>query len=140
MARVTDYRARQVQQAIKDYAASAGRGIEKAFEALGCSCSTLRPELERLNRLCDQAEADMRASPLFTEAFNLREEISRIDRKEHPALDAAARAAIPFFKVWLFDRMSQAEANPSSLAYEDVAAEFAQAWLDGWRPIATIQE
>ena len=140
MARVTDYRARQVQQAIKDYAASAGREIERAFETIGCSCSILRPELERLNQLCDQAELDLKTSPMFKKRDALKEEIYKMDKAEHTALDAGARAAIPFFKIWLFDRMSQADVDASSMVYKDIATEFAQAWLEGWRPIATIQE
>jgi hypothetical protein len=72
-----------------------------------------------------------------TETFKRRDalfkEILEIDRREHPGLDAQGRIAAPFFRLWLFERLTSEDAPDFSSA-EKLAADYAQAWMGGWRP------
>jgi hypothetical protein len=107
--------------------------INKAFETVGCSCHPLRQERERLDAECLRLEAELHKSAVFKQRDALHEEILAIDRREHPDLDAQGRMAYPFFRVWLFERIT-GEDMPDLSSPGKLAASFAEAWLGGWRP------
>lgn len=72
----------------------------------------------------------LKPHPVLSHINELEEEIKRIDRKEHPELDAAARAASPWFTVWMMQ-------HPEEISHpaQTIAEHFAHAWVnEGWRP------
>ena len=108
--------------------------LHRAFEMMGCSCSPLRTQLTKAEDECTRQEAELRRlNPIFVMRDRLRQEIAEIDTKEHPGLNNLARVAGPFFRVWLFE--SLVGVNPPNIANpKDMAAQYAKAWLGGWRP------
>lgn len=54
---------------------------------------------------------------------------------EHPALDAQARVAAPFFRLWLFECLCS-DTPPGLENGERLAEEYVTAWMAGWRPVA----
>lgn len=114
------------------------------FEEAGCSCSPLRRELETLHRLCAQLEDQMREHLRQTDPFKRREAIAQhikdIDNREHASLDSRANLAFPFFRVWLFERLSDPEGSLNLTTPDAAAQSYAEAWLRGWRPNQTIDK
>ena len=107
--------------------------LNRAFEEGGCSCSPLRKRLNQLNAECDRAIDQVHESEIFKEREALRQEIRDIDQKEHPGLDQISAIARPFFRVWLFERLTSAGCVAME-SQENLAAEYVKAWFGGWRP------
>ena len=107
--------------------------LTRAFEESGCSCSPLRGRLKQLDAECDRVLAQVEESAVFQERAALRKDIAAIDRQEHPGLNRMANLARPFFRVWLFERLTSAGCVAME-SQENLAAEYVQAWVGGWRP------
>ena len=144
----TDTRKANTQNLLRQAVTSCARDIAfqitKAFEEMGCSCHPLRKEQEQLidecRRLqqqvddeCNRLKEELRSSETFKRRDAVSQEIQTIDRKEHPSLDTQARAASPFFRVWLYERLNSEDA-PDLSSPENLATNYAEAWLGGWRP------
>jgi hypothetical protein len=107
--------------------------IQRAFETTGCSCHPLRKEHEELVDECRRLEQELQNSETFKRRDAVWKEIHEIDRREHPGLDQMASMASPFFRVWLFERLSSEDA-PDFSSPNKLAADYAEAWMGGWRP------
>jgi hypothetical protein len=107
--------------------------VGRAFETAGCSCHPLRQEKEQLDDECRRLELELHASETFKRRDAVWQEIREIDQKEHPSLDEQARVAGPFFRLWLFERLTSEDVLDLS-SPEKLAASYAGAWLGGWRP------
>lgn len=135
MAKTSDPRTPYIRSAITDYARQARYNLHRVFEEAGCSCQPLRQQLEELEQQCKAAEAELRASnPIFMQREILKAKIAEADLQDHPRLNQVSQVASPFFRVWLFDRLSNADPQ-EELTSQELALEYAQAWLAGWRPL-----
>jgi hypothetical protein len=91
--------------------------------------------LRKVNDECDRQLAELHRGEIFQEQRRLNEEIAEIDGREHPSLDLQARTAGPFFRVWLFERLTSE--NPPDLNNpQELATIYAKDWYAGWRPKA----
>jgi hypothetical protein len=110
----TDIRKANTQRLLREAVTKLARDvdwhIQKAFETMGCSCHPLRKELEQLDAEYEDLQEELRNSELYKRREALSLEIRQVDAKEHPELDNLARMATPFFRVWLFERLSSEDA------------------------------
>jgi hypothetical protein len=107
--------------------------INRAFEIAGCSCHPLRNQHEQLVDECRRLEQELHSSETFKRRDAVAQEIREIDAREHPGLDRQASLAGPFFRVWLFERLTS-DTPVELISPEKLAANYAEAWLGGWRP------
>lgn len=133
----TDLRKANTQRLLREAVSRCGRDMEwqvtRAFEEMGCSCHPLRREKKQLDAECHRLEEELHSSETFKRRDAVLQEIQKIDRKEHPDLDGQARVANPFFRLWLFERLTGEDLLDIS-SPEKLAANYAEAWLGGWRP------
>jgi hypothetical protein len=133
----TDIRQANTMRMLREATSKLGRDLQyhvgRAFETMGCSCHPLRQEKEQLDDECRRLTEELHNSETFKRRDALFQEILEIDRKEHPSLDQQASVAGPFFRVWLFERLTSEDVLDLSSS-ERLAAAYAEAWLGGWRP------
>lgn len=121
--------------------------VEKPFEEVGCTCSPYRARLKEMEppygaerqRLEDEYRRALKAlddSNLGTEIRELKEQITQIDRREHPSLDAQGRHACTFLPVWLLDQVRDGNYRVLDLGEDGIAKAYAEGWMEGWRPRA----
>jgi hypothetical protein len=122
-----------LREAVSKCARDINWQIQRAFEEMGCTCHPLRKEKERLDAECRRLELELNNSETFQRRDEVRQEVQEIDRREHPGLDSQAQVASPFFRLWLFERLSSEDA-PDLSSSQKLAASYAEAWLVGWRP------
>jgi hypothetical protein len=108
--------------------------FNRIMEKVGCSCQPLRAEMELLHDECDRLQKELRQTEPFLRLEALRMQIATTDAKEHGPLDRQAQLAFPFFRVWLFERLSDPEGSFELTTPEAAAQAYAEAWLGGWRP------
>lgn len=134
-----DIQKANTQRLLREAVSRCGRDMEwhinKAFEELGCSCHPLRKEKAELDAECSRLEVELHNSETFKRRDVVYQEIREIDTREHPGLDRQAGVASPFFRLWLFERLS-GDDMPDLGSPQKLAAQYARAWLDGWRPKA----
>ena len=134
MAKALDPREHYVRSAVSNVHRSVEFLLHRAFEEAGCSCAPLRRRLAELQEECSALEGEFKDNhPAFQEMERVHAEILATDRAEHPALNQLARTAGPFFRLWLYDELKAGHVL-EDFAGEKLAAAYAQAWSDGWRP------
>ena len=106
----------------------------RVVERVGCSCQPLRAERELLDDECDRLEEELRQTEPFKRREALRMQIATTDAKEHGPLDRQAQLAFPFFRVWLFEQLTDAAGSFELTTPEAATQAYAEAWLGGWRP------
>ena len=138
--------------------------LERAFEQATCRCSPIRRELDTLResrtaflRARMQAFGERMKAEYLKEfgremrGFNdveyyirdildvdpqiqdLETQVRDIDREDHPKAHVVLNAAHPFFRTWLVQMVVENQTLPTESV--KVAEQYAQAWLDGWRPL-----
>lgn len=123
-----------LRQAVVQCAREVQWELHRAFEQAGCTCTPLRAQLDKADAECQRQEEELRRlHPIFEMRERLRQEIAEVDGREHPALNYQSRVASPFFRVWLFECLV-GESPPDIAHPKDLAAAYARAWFDGWRP------
>jgi hypothetical protein len=132
-----DVRQANAMRMLREAASKLGRDLQyevnRAFETVGCSCHPLRQEKKQLDDECLRLTEELHNSETFKRRDALFQEILEIDRKDHPSLDAQAGVAGPFFRVWFFERLTSEDVMDLN-SPEKLAANYAEAWLGGWRP------
>ncbi len=128
-----DPRVPLLRQGVNNVAREIQWQLHRAFEEVGCSCSPLRSELERLDAECNGLREELEVTPVFKQRNELAHQIREIDAQEHPVLNNLARTAGQFFRVWLFDRIMAGD-TPDLANGAQLAKAYAEAWRDGWRP------
>jgi hypothetical protein len=122
-----------LREAVSKCARDINWQLVRAFEEKGCSCHPLRKEHEQLVDECRHLEEELQNSETFKRRDALFEEIRKIDKAEHPDLNNQAQVASPFFRLWLFERLSSEDPLDMS-SPQKLAASYAEAWFGGWRP------
>jgi hypothetical protein len=123
-----------LRQSVNKLAVEMDWDLRKAFERAGCSCHPLRKEMEQVQAECNTLRLELEQTPPFRHLEELNTTIAKIDRMEHPDLNRMAAQAVPFFRLWLFERL--AAGNAAELGdHEGLAITYAREWLDGWRPV-----
>ena len=127
----------ELVRAIRNIARDSEWRIHFAFEKAGCSCHPQREELQRLETERRERMAAVEEEidkTLGRRIDKLDGEVEEIDRREHPALDAMGRRASSFFAFWMMERLAQGNTDFLDEDSDARAAQFADAWLNGWRP------
>jgi hypothetical protein len=83
---------------------------------------------------CNRLKLELEQTAPFRRFEELRKMIAGIDAKEHPNLNQMAAQAAPFFRIWLFQRLTAG--NAAELGNrEGLSIAYALDWLNGWRPV-----
>lgn len=123
-----------LRQSVNKLAQEMEWDLRKAFERVTCSCHPLREEMEQVQSDCNGLRLELEQTPPFRRFTELKSKIAEIDAREHPDLNRTATQAVPFFRLWLFQRLTTGNAGELGDSGE-LSIAYARDWLNGWRPV-----